>query len=308
MQRWGKTKKGISRFFCPVCKITATRKRNDQKESLCRKRFVTWLTGSQNKSDIAKQYGVTRRALSKTFRPLFEKAEEPTIPSDLEVQTFIVDATYIHSNILCVLVAVTEKDKIFFRFAKEESYKTWHDFLSLLPKPKAVVADGQKGLKYALKQLWPQAAFQRCQFHVVSLCIQYLSRRPKEEAGRELLKLLYCLKDANTTKERDRWITLFSLWEHLYIKVLNSKTDTGKYVNAKLRGARLIVRRALPNLFTYLDYPNMPNTTNLVEGWVNAAVAEAIHRHRGLKLNQKKTLVSIILSHLTREKPTQKFP
>ncbi|MBI5221160.1 MAG: hypothetical protein HY978_05025 [Candidatus Liptonbacteria bacterium] len=63
----------------------------------------------------------------------------------------------------------------------------------------------------------------------------------------------------------------------------------------------------MPDLFTYLDYPSCPNTTNLVEGWVNTAIAEGLGRHRGLKLSQKKTLVSIILSNLkrpTREKPT----
>jgi hypothetical protein len=64
----------------------------------------------------------------------------------------------------------------------------------------------------------------------------------------------------------------------------------------------------LPYLFTYLDFPGCPNTTNLVEGWPNAAIAEALRRHRGLHLSQKKILVSIILSHLTREKPTRTFP
>ncbi|MBI2623257.1 MAG: hypothetical protein HYW65_04510, partial [Candidatus Liptonbacteria bacterium] len=44
---------------------------------------------------------------------------------------------------------------------------------------------------------------------------------------------------------------------------------------------------------------------------VNTALAEGLRRHRGLRLRQKKTLVSVILSHLQRpmrEKPTRKFP
>ena len=56
------------------------------------------------------------------------------------------------------------------------------------------------------------------------------------------------------------------------------------------------------------DFPGCPNTTNLVEGWTNTAIAEGLRRHRGLRLSQKKILVSTILSHLTREKPTRKLP
>src|SRR3989344_2508404 len=49
------------------------------------------------------------------------------------------------------------------------------------------------------------------------------------------------------------------------------------------------------------------DTTNLVESWVNTAIAEGLGRHRGMRLSQKKMLVSIILSHLTREKLTPTF-
>jgi hypothetical protein len=98
------------------------------------------------------------------------------------------------------------------------------------------------------------------------------------------------------------------IWEKQFEKVFNEKNESGGYVHKKIRSVRFIVRRALPNLFVYLDFPGCPNTTNLVEGWVNATLAEALRRHRGPHLSQKKILVSIILSHLTREKPTRTFP
>jgi hypothetical protein len=61
------------------------------------------------------------------------------------------------------------------------------------------------------------------------------------------------------------------------------------------------MRKAIPYLFTYINRPGVPNTTNLVEGWVNSAIAEALRLHRGLRLSEKKMLVSIILTKLAKE-------
>ena len=177
--------------------------------------------------------------------------------------------------------------------------------------PEVVVADGHKGMYHFVKRWWPNTAFQRCHFHMVSLVIHYLSRNPKEEAGRDILELMYRLKSVKTFEERDKWKLLHRIWEKQYEKVFAEKNESGGYAHRKLRSVRFIVRKAIPNLFTYLDYTGCPNTTNLVEGWVNTAIAEGLRRHRGLHLSQKKTLVSIILSNLKRpmrEKPTRKFP
>ena len=311
MQRWGKTNALTPRFFCPLCHKTAIWKRKDVLARHTRKRLAVWLTGVNNKSDIAKHYGVSRQTLSKKFKSFFRKNLEPAIPSNLKIETLIVDAKYIHGNKLCVLVAATEYDRIFWQFAPLECYDTWYGFFVRFSSPRIVVADGQKGISRFIKRYWPDTAFQRCHFHIVSLVIGYLSRNPKEEAGRDILSLLYRLKEVKTAEEKECWLLLYRIWDRRYDKTFGQKTNSGKYKYEKLRSVRVIMKRAIPNLFTYLDYPGCPNTTNLVEGWVNTAIAERLTRHRGLRFSQKKTLVSIILSNLSRksrEKPTRKFP
>lgn len=171
-----------------------------------------------------------------------------------------------------------------------------------------VVAEGQKGMAHFVKRHWPQTAFQRCHFHMVLLVTHYLSRNPKEVAGRDALDLVYQLKMVKPYGEKKRWLMFHAIWERHHLKVFSAKNESGGYVHRKLRSVRFILRRALPDLFTYLDYPGCPNTTNLVEGWTNTAIAEGLRRHRGLRLGQKKTLVAIILSHLAREKPARTFP
>ena len=305
MRRHGKTKFGTERYFCPTCKKASVIHRHDTHLRHDHDRFVDWLTGVESKDAIAKKYGVTRRALSKEFKPFFKKNPSGSVPVGFRANLLIVDAKFIHGRVLCALIAVTETDKIFWQFAEAECYRTWSLFLAGFTPPAVVVADGQKGMAYFVKRHWPGTAFQRCHFHMVLLVTHYLSRNPKDEAGQVILKLVHELKTVKTYEEKARWLMFHKIWEQQYLKVFQEKNETGGYAHRKLRSVRYVMRRALPDLFTYLDYPGCPNTTNLVEGWTNTAIAEGLRRHRGMHLSQKKTLVSIILSHLTREKPTR---
>ncbi len=233
-------------------------------------------------------------------------AKEPDLPDLIKTRILIVDGTYIHGHTLCALIAVDENDKIYWKFAPYESYAAWCNFLSSFTEPDIIIMDGQKGLFAAARTLWPKASVQRCQFHLVAFAIQYIGRRPKEKIGQDLMDILYTLKDAKTHDLRDAWIRSYRQWEEKYEMFISAKDANRKYIRPRLRGARLIIRRALPFLFTFLDHPGSPNTTNLVEGWINGAMAEALRLHRGLRIHEKKTLATIILSDLIRNKTKEK--
>ncbi len=268
--------------------------------------LALWLTGKATLSDLAVAKHKTRQALWKEFRPLFSNREvEPVFREEVKTNVLILDGTYVHGHTLCALVAIDEDRKIRWRFAPYESYKNWFRFLYDFAKPEIVVMDGQKGLFAAAKMLWPTVPIQRCQFHVIAFAVQYIGRRPRDDAGKELLQVLYTLKDAKTLNERDVWIASYRAWEHKYEKLLSQKNHSGRFVYPRHRSARLIIRRALPHLFTFLDHKGAPNTTNLVEGWVNGAVAEALRLHRGLRVHEKKFLVSAMLNKLN-QKPSDK--
>ena len=163
--------------------------------------------------------------------------------------------------------------------------------------------DGQKGLLLAARTLWPTTKVQRCQFHVISFVTHYTGRRPTDPPARAILDILYRLKDAKTRDEKETWIARYREWERVYEPQFSMRTGVGGYTYPRLRSVRFIIRKALPYLFTFLDHPHTPNTTNLVEGWVNSAVAEALGHHRGLTELEKKTLVSVVLTHLKRQNP-----
>lgn len=308
MQRHGVTKAGRERYFCSACRKAVVVDRGDTRLRHREERLVAWLTGVESKKAIAKRYGVTRQTLSNEFRPFFKKNANGMVPQGFIPKRLIVDAKFIHGRVLCALIALTEEDRIFWQFAESECYRTWSLFLVGFSPPEVVVADGQKGMYHFVKKHWPNTAFQRCHFHMVLLVTKYPSRNPKEEAGQVILKLVHELKTVKSHADKSRWLMFHRIWEKQYLKALQEKNVSGGYAHRKLRSVRFVLRQALPNLFVYLDFPGCPNTTNLVEGWPNTAIAEGLRRHRGLRLSQKKILVSTILSHLAREKPTRTFP
>lgn len=308
LQKWGTTSKGTNRYYCMACKRTAVAgKRKDITDRHLRRELDIWLGGKDSMKEIAAKYHVTRQTFWRHLRPYLSFAFEPQIPQSPPMKILILDGTYIHGHILCALVAIDENDRIFWRFTNYESLENWKNFLSEFPEPEVIVMDGQKGLFAAAKSLWPKVRVQRCQFHVVSFALQYLGRRPKDEAGKEMLHLLYQLKTVKDARRRDLWVLLFHSWEMRHEKMLKSR-EGKKFANQKLRSVRLIIQKVMPYLFTYIEIPGVPNTTNLVEGWVNGAVAEALRRHRGLREHEKRTLVSIILSHLKRGGDTSHHP
>ncbi len=303
MQKWGHTREGKPRFFCPACRKTATLKRNDVEIRQTVHEVKKWLGGKESLSHMAVDSHVTRQALWKRFhRVMDDSSMEPAMPDLIRTKMLIVDGTYIHGHTLCALIAVDEFDKIYWKFASYESCAVWTKFLSSFVEPEIIIMDGQKGLFLAAKTLWPRVAIQRCQFHLVAFAIQYIGRRPKEKVGRDLMDILYTLKEAKTKEGRDAWIRSYRQWEEKYEMFLSAKDADKQYIRPRLRGARLIIRRAIPYLFTFLDHPGAPNTTNLVEGWINGAMAEALRLHRGLRIHEKKMLAGVILSDLIRKK------
>jgi hypothetical protein len=274
---------------------------------------VRWLTGKASLSEIATARNITRQALSKRFRPYFKREALGKPPS--HIRTLILDGTYIHGRALVALIALTDQGDARWQFAQQETAATWWTLLMRLPPPRVVVCDGQKGLLNVLQALWPGTAIQRCHFHIAKLARRHLTLRPKTAAGWEIKALIHALPRARSLPAAWAWRKAFRAWERRHAALLAERSyfnDSMRtrwwYTHRNLRGVRSLIQGAFPHLFTYLRHPGVPNTTNMLEGGVNAGIAEMLRLHRGLRIHQKKTLVSVLLAERNRrEKPTRKF-
>lgn len=312
MQKYGKTAKGTTRWYCPSCHKSSVRKRSDLTEKYSEKLFSSWTTGNQNLTEIAHGRKISRETLSRRFAKYYHQEISPTIPASLANDVLICDGIHTDGRFEVVLIVRTKNKPIYWRAVPYESYSTWFSVFSQLPRPKAVVGDGQKGMIAAIYSCWPGIPFQRCIAHVERLVRLRVSCNPTTRAGYELLCLSMGLKTVWARRQKRRWVRSFKRWRKTYKKTIDEKTTiillsgrkSWRYTHGRLHSAYSLITNSIPNLFTYVGHWDIPRTTNSVEGGINARIKELIHRHRGLPGGKKKIIAFNYLLK-RREKPTR---
>ena len=158
---------------------------------------------------------------------------------------------------------------------------------------RGIVSDGLKGLRKALSEY----KYQYCQFHQVMTIRTKLTRNPKLEASKELLELSRML--CHTDKES--FIGAFQEWEDRWMGFLKERTtdSNGKsyYTHKELRSAWLSLKRNMPWLWTWYDYPELkiPNTNNAMEA-LNSDLKTKLALHRGMGLERRKVFIKDFLN------------
>lgn len=312
MQKYGKTAKGVVRWYCQFCHISSVRTRPDTKQRHARTLFSSWTTGNQNLTAIAHGKRISRETLSRRFAKYYHQEISPVAPVSFEGEVLVCDGIHTDGRYEVVLIVRTKHAPIYWRAVPYESYRTWLSVFSQLPRPKAVVGDGQKGMIAAIFSCWPDIPFQRCIAHVERLVRLRVSCHPTTRAGYELLGLSTRLKTVWTRRQKRRWLKAFKHWRKTYKKTINEKTTirllsgrkSWRYTHGRLHSAYSLLNNSLPNLFTYVGHWEIPRTTNLVEGGLNARIKELIHRHRGLP-GEKKKIIAFNYLLKRREKPTR---
>lgn len=312
MQKYGKTSKGTIRWYCPSCHKTSVRKRIDLTEKYTRQVFSRWSTGNQNLTEVAREKHLSREALSRRLSKYYQQKMLPPAPASLAEDVLICDGIHTDGRFEVVLIVRTKKAPIFWRAVPYESYGVWMSVFFQLPRPKAIVGDGQKGMIAAIRTVWPDIPFQRCIAHIERLVRLRISCHPTTRAGYELFLLSTGLKTVWTRRQKRRWIRAFRHWRKIYKKTIDEKTTitllsgrkSWRYTHGRLHSAYSLVNNSLPNLFTYVGHWDILRTSNHVEGGINARIKELIHRHRGLSGGKKKIIAfNYLLKRM--EKPTR---
>src|SRR5205085_8182445 len=110
------------------------------------------------------------------------------------------EAGIIVSQAVLVAVAVDGEGRrqvLAVEFANRESRSSWRDFLSGLKKRglagvEFVVSDNHEGLKGAIREVLPEAAWQRCYVHFLRNALDYVPRKVDDDCLQELRWLGAC--------------------------------------------------------------------------------------------------------------------
>jgi transposase-like protein len=192
-------------------------------------------------------------------------------------------------------------------WVKYESSENWMKLFRLIDICYAIVCDGQKGMLLAIRRRWPHIWVQRCLVHIHRNIISKISKHPETEAGEYMLSLVNWLLDIRTEREANLWIQSFNIIYEKYRSFIDEwhvdRDANGKIVkrwrkHKKLRSAYRELDNEIHNqtLFVYLINPNVPKTTNDVEGGINKQIRKLLGDHCGLTFKKQKKLVEVYLN------------
>jgi hypothetical protein len=285
----GKTKKGSLRFFCPVCKISSTRKRPDVSHRKAINIIKYWIIKHYTLEQLEDKFYLSKNRLqeiiSTTLRSM--KFKKPIVFLNIN-EPLILDAKWIENKKVLVCIAHNGKQIIYFDFFEREHFETWKSFLwNLRDTPLCCVSDGQKGLKKAIEERFNMIKHQRCIFHVIKYAKQKLTSYPKDIPNIQLLTIVKNISKIHTEEEMRNWIKTFDSWILKHKEFLNERNYRNEYLHKKTRSVKSLLVSAIPNMFYYLKDERIPRTTNSVEGGVNGPLSFVISRHRGMSLDVK---------------------
>lgn len=312
LQKRGKTAAGTQRWFCFQCSKSSTRARPDLTRALLLERFVTWLLGKYSQVELP----ISDRTWRQQISWCWEIVPQPKIAGE-RYPVILLDGIRV-GNLVC-LIARTSESVITWRWVCWESSMTWSLLLETIPAPLVAVCDGQKGILLAIARCWPNAAIQRCLFHIWQNMRVKLTLHPQTQAGRELLQLTRDLWKVKSRQGAMAWLFGLSQWQQNYSAFIQERSyfsnpTSGRrrwwYTHRNLRSAyRQLEKLVRDNqLFTYLanhlTCEVIPKTTNHVEGGINSQLRTKLKLHRGLSQSHQKRLVDWYLySRTTDPKP-----
>jgi hypothetical protein len=291
--RWGK-QLGKQRFKCKNCEILFTR--NDSEQRL-KNRFVwfrKWILERQTFKTLSRDSGLSIDTLQGIFYSFLERSPTVNILKREKVH-LRMDATYFKK--FCLLCYQDHEDGYtqLIRFSDGEHYEEIKEDLNNLIKLgvqiESITTDGHKSMLKAIRKALPDVITQRCLVHIQRMCLLWLTRFPKHQAGHELRQHILLLMKIKSNNDRIYWTRELELWYKRHKDYLQEKTfqeNTGRYwfTHKLLRRSYFTIKRALPNMFHYLSDPAIPSTTNGIEGFFSH-LKNHLDLHRGLTVRHR---------------------
>jgi len=248
-------------------------------------------------NELAKKYKRSENTIIRLCGKFLSKPPTPQIKENNDCH-LLIDGTY-HSD-FCLLNYFDSdlKHLQYYEIVKDENYRDFRLGLELLKAAgvnvTSITSDGHRQLILAVKDALPGVHHQRCLVHVQRMALNYLTRFPKSEAGRELRVIVRDLHKINNRQERNEWILRFDKWNFSHREYINDQRrsfdSVHLYAHPDIRKARSVIKNSIPNLFYYLDNPKIPKSTNGLECRFSY-LKNNLRIHRGLSNVNRRNFV-----------------
>lgn len=291
---WG-TQNGGQRYKCKDCGSLFTPRRVDTR---MRNRFIwfrKWVSGKQSLEEISRSSGYSERQLRRWFSEYLTRVPEWSIPRKKGVH-LIIDGSWLPDRRCLVLYRdQVSRSTLYYRFSDgENEYEIAQDLIRLREVGVSIssfTTDGSKDIIRAIKYTHPHAVRQRCLVHIERECLSWLTQHPRTSAGITLRRLVRLINKISTNNDRIFWIRELDRWhdeygEFIRQKSVNSETGETYYTHDNVRKAYVHIRSAIPNMFKFLEHPDVPKNTNALESFFGH-MKDNLRIHRGLSFENK---------------------
>jgi len=261
--------------------------------------FEKWVSERQVYRYLVRDSGLSQSSIQRLFRHYLAQAPEVLIKSKVKAH-LLIDATYF-PNDLCLVLYYDHDIRYtqLYRMTDQERYEQMREDLENLKvlgvDIASITCDGHKALLKAIRRVYPDVLVQRCLVHIKRQSQTWLTKSPKAPVSQELLYLSKRITHLKTYEESNKWLADLYYWyerSKVYINEKAFNPDTGRYWyrHKMLRQTASLIIRAIPNMFHYLDDPQIPYTTNRLESFFGH-LKEKLDVHRGLRPQAKRNFI-----------------
>lgn len=287
--KWG-VRNSVQRYKCIDCLALFSSRRKDISRSNRFPWFRKWVSGKMTVGEIADASGYSPRQLHRWFDEYLDQVPTWTISTMRPVYLLIDGTFYSDGHCLIIYRAENLKRTLFYRFTTmEDDDEIASDLLNIKAMGyniAGITTDGSDNIIRAAEYAFPDVPRQRCMVHVQRECLRSITMHPRSPAARLLRGLVMRLGDVETANDMRWWMNMFCRWEednreYACEKGLLPNSGQAYFIRNDLRKAYIHLRRAIPNLFVFIDHPGIPKTTNAVEAFFGH-LKDHLRLHRGL--------------------------
>jgi hypothetical protein len=227
-----------------------------------------------------------------------------------ESVNLLIDGTYFANN-LCLIIYRDNNIKFtqLYRLTDGEWYteikEDLDNLLQLGINIESITCDGHRAILKAIKKSCKQTIIQRCIVHIQRMCKIWLTMNPKSQSGIELLQITRDMHKINNRDQWGYWIVRLIAWHEQYQHYINEKSvnvNTGRYwfKHKMVRRAFIVIKKALPDMFHYIENPRIPKSTNGLESFFGHLKTH-IRIHRGLSKEHRRNFIKWYLYFKNKE-------
>lgn len=261
--------------------------------------FKKWVIERLTLRYLSAEMGISKRSLQRKFSSYLSSVPGFAIKQNKEAY-LVIDGTYFSGDMCLVLyydshIRYTQLYRI---TDKERFVQIKEDLLNLIQlgiSVKSITCDGHRAILKAISEALPDVITQRCLVHIHRESNIWLRKKPVNQRSIELKKIVNLIFIIKTKNDKVAWIKMFNEWferhkDHINEKKINHETERWWYRFKDLRRTAVMIKKAIPNMFHYLDNPSIPKSTNNLESFFGH-LKDTLSIHRGLSRQNRKAFI-----------------